>query len=204
MGMLFWIFFFLFFFTDTSNMDKRSILSTIKKSLKRKLVILDLDNTCICAVEMDDLDKVKDPESFTYVDMEDIYRIYERPGLQSFLDELFDKYDVGIWTAAGFDYAKFVIDHFILVKPDRKLTFFMWDYHCDYSNETTMMKQAKDLSLLYPLYDPKRLVLLDDNRYVLRQEHVINSLNFNVLLKKAKHDNFLKKAHDLIKVHFLA
>lgn len=183
-------------------MDKKSILSTIKKSLQPNLVILDLDNTCVCAVEFDDLDMVKDPDAFHYVDLENIYRIYERPGLQPFLDKLFATYDVAVWTAAGFDYAKFVIEQFILTKPERHLKFFMWDDHCTFSCDSTDTKQAKDLSLLFPLYDPNRLVLLDDNRSVLKQDHVINSLNFNVFFKKAKTDTFLFKAHELIRAYF--
>ena len=182
---------------------KKEMLSKIKKSLRRNLVILDLDNTCICAIEREELGNVVDPDAFRYVDLEDIYRIYERPGLQPFLDHLFQDYDVAVWTAAGFDYANFVLDHFILMnKPERNLVFFMWDKHCEYSSATHTTSQPKDLSILYPLYEPHRLVLLDDNRFVLRQEHVINSLNFNVLFKKARTDTFLKKAPALIKVHF--
>jgi len=184
-------------------MDKKALLNKIKTSLQRNLVILDLDNTCICAIEHDELDKVVDPDAFRYVDLENIYRVYERPGLQPFLDELFATYDVAVWTAAGFDYAKFVLDEFILMdKPERTLVFFMWDQHCEFSSASHTASQPKDLSILFPLYEPNRLVLLDDNRYVLRQENVINSLNFNVLFKKAKGDTFLKKAHASIKEHF--
>jgi TFIIF-interacting CTD phosphatase-like protein len=179
-------------------MDKLQHVSKIKNKI-HPLVILDLDNTCICSVEMRHLDKVKHPETFQYIDLETYYRIYERPGLQPFLDELFLKYKVGVWTAAGFDYAKFIIDHFIISgSKNRNLEFFMWDKHCTYSE--THSTQIKDVTLLQGLY-PK-LVLLDDNADVLRQNNVINSRNFNVLLKRAQHDDFFKHAPSLISDFF--
>ena len=44
-------------------------------------------------------------EKFSYHDMDGYYIVFERPGLQEFLDYLFANYIVSVWTAATKDYA---------------------------------------------------------------------------------------------------
>lgn len=169
----------------------------------RPLVILDLDNTCICAMEMDELHEVSKPEKFRHVDLEDIYRIYERPGLQEWLTELFRYFRVGIWTAAGLTYALFVIKKFIVHNdPVRIIEFVMWDNHCDYSYQRTK-DQYKHVKLLEPLYNSNFTVLIDDNKEVLQQqEDTIDSNYFDVTDKSAHNDTFLKNSIQSIKDYF--
>lgn len=167
----------------------------------RPLVILDLDNTCICAVEMDELDSVANPDVFPHVDLDDIYRIYERPGLQEWLDQLFKDFQVAVWTAAGLTYGLFVIRNFILVKPEREIEFYMWDDHCSYSYRRTR-GQAKHVKLLQPLYDISKAVLIDDNKDVLKQtDDTIDSKYFDVTCPNAQNDYFLTYALDEINRH---
>lgn len=169
----------------------------------RPLVILDLDNTCICAMEMKELHEVVKPKEFRHVDLEDIYRIYERPGLQKWLTELFDKYRVGIWTAAGLTYALFVAKEFIVRNdPQRTIEFIMWDDHCDYSYRRTKT-QYKQVSLLEPLFNLDVTVLIDDNKDVLRQKKdTIDAEYFDVTQPDAHHDTFCKHAMTKIKDYF--
>jgi hypothetical protein len=169
----------------------------------RRLVILDLDNTCICAKEMSELHQVAKPEKFRHIDLEDIYRIYERPGLQEWLTELFHNFRVGIWTAAGLTYALFVIKHFIVNNdPTRVIEFVMWDDHCDYSFRRTK-DQYKHVKLLEPLYNSNFTVLIDDNEDVLKQqENTIDSNYFDVTHKSAHNDTFLKKSMQSIRDYF--
>ena len=183
-------------------MNKTQLIKKIENSLNRKLVILDLDNTCICAIETENIKDVVYPDSFKSKDLEDIYRIYERPGLQSFLDDLFKYYDVAVWTAAGLTYALFVIDNFILSKKGRNLKFILWDEHCVYSSKRHPNKLTKDLSLLYPFYNKENMVLIDDNDNVVQQEGVIHSDYFDITNKKSKHDKFLYKTMNLIHEYF--
>jgi hypothetical protein len=176
---------------------------------KRKLVVLDLDNTCICAKEKHEIRTVANSDFYTGVhapvDLLDddnetiIYRIYPRPRLQEFLDQLFEEYRVAVWTAADLDYALFVIQHFITPVgfPNRHLEFIMWGEHCEYSSEKTKRtRQAKQLTLLslpkdHPLFDINDTVLIDDNREVLRQlEDTIDSQYFDVSNPEAIHDLF--------------
>ena len=40
------------------------------------------------------------------------YKVFERPGLQEFLDYLFANFNVSVWTAASKSYALFIIDKY--------------------------------------------------------------------------------------------
>ena len=76
-------------------------------------IILDLDQTLISA-EVSEEHNFKKYEMksklFDYKDMDGYYIVYERPGLQKFLDYLFENFNVSIWTAASKDYALFIIE----------------------------------------------------------------------------------------------
>lgn len=191
--------------------------------MSKKLVILDLDNTCICAKEYDEIKDVVYPDFYTgenkYFDLleneEDpnsdiLYRIYPRPGLQPFLDQLFEKYQVAVWTAADLDYALFVINNFITRgNPERQLKFIMWHEHCEYSSNQNDDEQAKLLTLLSlplhkPMYDINDMVIIDDNELVLRQIHdSIDSQFFDVCKLNAPRDTFLPHTClDKIESHF--
>jgi hypothetical protein len=192
-------------------MNKLVYLSNIKQKLNdissdtkhTPLIILDLDNTCISAVKINEIDKVLYPNEFNYIDIEDIYRIYERPGLQAFLDYVFEYYQVAIWTAAGLDYALFVINNIITKSlPERTIQFVMWDDHCSYSEKKSKQTQLKDLSLLYSLYNPEYILLIDDNEDVLNQPHTINSCYFDVTEEGSNKDRFLFDLPSMIKEYF--
>ena len=101
--------------------------------MKIRNVILDIDETLISSVEVDEyhqnkekLDAKKVPHSI----FEDYYYVFERPGVQEFLDYLFANYNVLIWTAAHKDYALHIIRKVILTKPERKLDYIFFTYHC--------------------------------------------------------------------------
>ena len=164
--------------------------------MKQGLVILDLDHTIISAVDMNKLKRVQHPESFRHKDFAETYRIYERPYLQQFLDQLFSKYRVAVWTAAGISYANFIIKNFILTKSGRTLEFVMWSDHCDVSEER--YDHQKKLKLLEFLNE--EMVILDDNQGVLETQKAksVDSRDFNVEDETAKDDDFLLRAIDEI------
>jgi len=139
----------------------------------KKLILLDLDNTLICA---EDLASVKDEskmvtarEKFRTVRMEDYYDIFERPHLQEFLDYLFEHFNVGIWTASSKDYAIFVVKNFITqpenkVYLNRKIQLFLCSHHCNVSKKH-FKGVSKDLKLIsdrWNLKDLKDVMLIDD------------------------------------------
>jgi hypothetical protein len=74
-----------------------------------------------------------------------------------------------VWTAASKDYAIFVLEHVVL-KPGRKLDYFLFSENCDASYERTgCLKQLNQLFHL-PRYNPKNTMILDDNRNVLENQ----------------------------------
>ncbi len=173
----------------------------------RMNVLLDLDNTLIHTLEQDERKQV--PLSFqSQFDFKDIHaygmRVYARPGLQDFLDYLFDNFNVSVFTAAEQEYALFIVNNFILTKPTRKLNYIFFRYHVDMALKR--FKGMKDLRLLFDVFRlpniyPCNTVIVDDLPDVLSSnpKHAINIASFDV----AK-DNFINydsvHDHDLDRV----
>jgi len=149
--------------------------------VNRLNVILDLDNTIINSLEPSEiklidpsfisLAKTPEPEEFQakfmFADMEPYFRVFARPGLDAFLDYLFEYYNVGVWTAAESEYALFIIRHFIETKPNRRLKFIFYRYHVDGAEKRYGEGKIKDLRLLWEHYKlfhvyPCNTILIDD------------------------------------------
>jgi hypothetical protein len=157
----------------------------------RPLVILDLDETLICAVERSENRSIDLPErceSYRLRKRFGPYWIYPRPGLQEFLSKLFKKYRVAVWTAAGSSYAMFVI-HTFLLRRGRSLEFIQWSAHCDRSEE--MFDHQKKLAMLKGI-EKGPTVLLDDAEHVRQsQTNVVDSRCWDVRQEGAEEDDFL-------------
>jgi RNA polymerase II subunit A small phosphatase-like protein len=69
---------------------------------RRKLLVLDLDETLVHATEV----ALEHPADFTVGP----YHVYKRPHLAPFLAEVLATFDVGIWTSSGEHYAAQVIE----------------------------------------------------------------------------------------------
>lgn len=129
------------------------------RETKNKInICLDLDQTLIWAGTKKEYMPHKYPKlkqkaaKFDHIEMDNYYTVFERPGLQDFLDFVFKNFNVSIWTAASKDYALFIIKNIIYKrnKEFRVLDWVFFSYHCDISNSTK--KGTKDLSLLYNDY----------------------------------------------------
>lgn len=142
----------------------------MKNHLKRNNVFLDLDNTLISAEAVEEFPFKKKgmkekAVQFTIHDMDGYYIVFERPGVQEFLDWLFEHYNVSVWTAASKDYALFIIDRVLLAKPNRKLDYILFSYHCELSRK--IHKSHKQLKLVFdvfklPGYTPENTIIIDD------------------------------------------
>jgi hypothetical protein len=164
-------------------------------------VVLDLDETLISAIEIDEIQneanlahnfKHRSP-LFKYHLLDKDYVIFERPGVQEFLDFLFQNYNVSVWTAASKDYALFVVDKvFLHDHPERKLDFICYARHCDESKtKTGCLKQLNNLFHLHK-YTPANTVIIDDNSNVLSQKNnCIKARSFNFTNLDSHEDKYL-------------
>lgn len=98
-------------------------------------IFLDLDATVLSTVSASDFDDREAFEEkmkkFSMTPKLDKKRwMVARPGLQYFLDYLFHNFNVGVFTAASYEYGLFAIDN--LITPpgsNRELGLYLWDKH---------------------------------------------------------------------------
>ena len=109
-----------------------------------KNIILDLDNTLVSSIKTNEsnkesimlLKKQADKENIIkYYDLYNdqkklIYVVFTRPNLDTFLDYIFSKYNVSIWTAGTRCYASFIIKN---IMKNRKIEYVFFDYHVNIS-----------------------------------------------------------------------
>lgn len=175
--------------------------------MEKKKFILDLDETIISAEATEEYDFEKNKTKaakFRFEPMEGYYIIFERPHLQEFLDFLFENFDVSVWTAATKDYALFIINKIILTKPNRKLDYIFFSYHCNISKK--LKKGSKDLTMLWDVYkingyNEKNTLILDDYNevYMTQKDNCIIAEQFKFINENSEKDDFLKKLKSKIK-----
>lgn len=188
--------------------------------MKKLEIVLDLDNTLICSVEMEDIHKIKKElngkndinllkkkehkhiheceQLLDYKDWDEYYRIFSRPHLQDFLDYLFDNFIVTVWSAADASYVFWIVENFILIKPNRHLKAIFFRKDCDISSSIYDKDSPKDLRLLNNEYShygylPCRTLIIDDHPEVYRanKNNCIRADFFDVAKKSAQSDDFL-------------
>ena len=174
-------------------------------------VILDLDSTCIFAVEYHKLDEIDQRaiKQLRYLDHYDngvpIYRIFERPGLQQFLTYLFTNFNVAVWTAAEYNYGKDIVNNFILNhNPNRHITFFfakrMFEQAAIMYNTPKRKFPSKPLEFIYsrfPGWHSCNTYIIDDNPDVYRSNPTtcLKIKPFNIISENGRPisgDTFLK------------
>ena len=153
-----------------------------------KNIILDLDNTIICAVEYSTYKK----NNFKPIDdtllsknMDTSYKVYQRPHLENFLDFIFKNFNVSVFTAASKDYALFIVKNFIINgHTERNLDFIFHSYHVNLSEDK--YNSPKDLRLLWKIlpstFTPENTVIVDDLPDVKKanKQNCINIKAFDV------------------------
>lgn len=127
--------------------------------MKRPLIVLDLDNTLIFSSEVI-YGRVPNGE----IVFEDMIT-YERPHLQSFLDWLFSRFQVAVWTAGTLEYAVKIVAHFVLPenRPGRKIQFLF--HRTDVEAANNMYGGLKDLRYINDIYPNRfgKIILVDDH-----------------------------------------
>lgn len=121
----------------------------------RKLVVLDLDETLIHAVETP-LDRAADFEVPPY-------HIYKRPGVDHFLTTIAEVYRLSVWTSSSPDYAREVCDVLFDALP---LEFVWASDRCTVTRDRELDRwiMAKRLKKLRRLgYSLEEVVVVDDS-----------------------------------------
>ena len=163
-------------------------------------VILDLDSTIISSLASEEEKKSdkKRFQKFVWEDMDGDFKVFERPGLQKFLDWLFQNFNVSVWTAASKEYGLFIIKNFLLIDPRRRLEHYLFSHHC---KESLKKKNAqKDLRMLWtefnlPGYHKDNTWIIDDLRevYDTQTDNCIPIHPFQFRDKNSHHDDVLDK-----------
>lgn len=166
-------------------------------------IILDLDNTIISAVPLDEYpwgeESKNKTQQLTVYNMEDYYLVYERPYLQEFLDYIFEHFNVSVWSAASKNYVLFIINNIIKKKPNRQLQFIFFSYHCNLSKKL-YNGGLKQLDMLWecfelPIYNPSNTIIIDDLKRIKKIQpcNCFNIKPFEFTDKDSTKDNELKK-----------
>ena len=185
----------------------------VNDTKSKPVAVLDLDQTMISAEATEEYDFEKNREKakkFKFHDMDGYYIVFERPGLQNFLDFLFENFQVVIWTAASKDYALFIIEKCILnQRPERKLKYIFFSNHCDISSRKK--SGTKDLTLLKDVFNLNDLTL--DNMFILddydevfntQPQNCIVAHPFEYAANDSHKDDFLKQLKKQLKKNFKA
>lgn len=173
--------------------------------MKNKLLILDLDECLFHSVYKSEFST----QSYDFLKnsfevLGGMYRTMFRPHLQEFLEFAFENFDVAVWTAAGKEYAEFVLNEMNL--DTTKLQFFYTEKNCtakyDYGEGWGMghMIYQKTISKLSKKgYDMDKVLMVDDKpEYIDSYGNVIKmppfygDTNDTYLLKLKEYLNKIK------------
>jgi len=130
----------------------------------RLFIVLDLDETLVHSIEPKRSSKFYSKLPYKTHKMGDEFIVCERPGLQKFLDKLFSKFDVIVWSAGSPDYVAY-IDENIISSKKRKTKAVLNSDDCDRSEKE--FGERKALKMLWDHLDipgcgPYNTVIIDD------------------------------------------
>ena len=184
-------------------------------------ILLDLDNTLICAVEKYELDNsTRELESIKYNSLKkhnlaNKYIIFERPYLKEFLKYIFSNFNVSIWTAASDDYMEFIVRNIIKkYEPHGIIINKFHSDHCkiserySHNNSTKSIKLLCDKPELFGIrnsnYKMDNTFIIDDYYEIVIAKNIKNSIhvkNFEYIHKNSHNDIFLKKMLDFFQLN---
>lgn len=129
-----------------------------------KLLILDLDETLIRAVE--------EPLVYQADFRAGNYHVYKRPYLDQFLSFCQESFRVGVWTTAGSDFAQIVVDN--IFPNDFPLEFSWSRTRCTKAYDTERMQPyyIKNLAKLKRKgYQLEKMIMVDDTPQKLEKNY---------------------------------
>ena len=139
------------------------IFTLLPETMKKKLLILDLDETLIHAT--------KTPKDNLWNFKVYNYKVYKRPFLAQFLQEIQKYYRIAVWSSASDDYVEAIVQH---IFPKNYPLVFVWG-----NSKCTPRVKVQDI---------------DDLGYI----DYFNHLNYTKILKKVYKKGFAAKEDTLI------
>lgn len=119
---------------------------------KRKLLVLDLDETLIHTAYSPIL-------GGQFIANWGLFYLYERPHLQKFMDECSAEYDLAIWSASKADYVRWIIRSTVL--SEHQFVFVNSRKHCKrIFGKDGLVEYQKDLTPYLSRYE--KVIMLDD------------------------------------------
>jgi TFIIF-interacting CTD phosphatase-like protein len=132
--------------------------------MRKKLLILDLDETVVFATEQ----KLARDEDFRVAE----YFVYKRPGLDRFISFAFEHFNLAVWTASGSAYADAVINR--VFGGVEQLEFARSRQRCTWRThpELRIGYWIKDLKKVRRLgHPPNNVVIVDDSSRKLERSY---------------------------------
>tara|TARA_E500000331_G_C17125392_1_gene655767 strand:+ start:93 stop:881 length:789 start_codon:yes stop_codon:yes gene_type:complete len=184
--------------------------------MSKSNVIIDLDNTIIsCITNNQKNSSIISSLTSKYTSYHKLvehnttkYIIFERNNLKSFLDYIFENFNVSIWTAATRRYSSFVIQN---VFKGRNIDYIFFDYHVDLSKKL-YDQNPKHLNLLFdtfqlPNYNINNTILVDNLQSIANptlpyKTYCCNSFNMIDCINTYNNDNELQKIITYLKDTF--
>jgi TFIIF-interacting CTD phosphatase-like protein len=174
---------------------------------KKDILVLDLDETLVSAIEAKLIKNIPDNvlKTAKVFGNGELY-VFCRPGLCKFLRTMEGIYKIVIWTAGTKEYATFINDIIItpcLKKPIPQNRVFHRD-QTDLSRDSTAGVYHKDLLLLAKLMDVEveRMFIIDNRSDVFKQRKpgcVIQISDWIITEDPGLHDRYLAMLPDVIK-----
>ena len=125
--------------------------------MPRDVLLLDIDET-IVHVSRHWLNRAPD---FTFRLCRECHHCYIRPGLAHFLKSARARFDIGVWTAATYDYGKAILKRIFGPMWRSHLVCFYHRRHCIID---TQSRYVKDLRRIWTrIGDCGRVWMIDDN-----------------------------------------
>jgi 2-hydroxy-3-keto-5-methylthiopentenyl-1-phosphate phosphatase len=173
-------------------------------------IFLDLDNTCIYSIESENYKKKKWMNDFKSHKMENSFVVFERPGLQKFLNWLFKNFSVYVWSSGTKPYVEWIVKN-IIENENRKVKKIFHLTHCKKSQKKYGSHNIKKMDLLWDSFDledigPYNTLIIDDLEDVF-MNNLKNSIPIKEFItsKKSINDNELesiKKKLIKLKKHY--
>jgi RNA polymerase II subunit A small phosphatase-like protein len=129
----------------------------------KPLLILDLDETLLHAIDIEDRNNNKPIPGLTIDFWVGKILVYKRPHLSEFLTRVWQRYDVAIWSSGGKDYVEGAVK---VIMADDPQPLFVWtSSRCTQRKDFEPYREynIKNLQKLWKRFDRKRILIVDDS-----------------------------------------